>query len=116
VLENSLCEEAAQAKFRHPKQTQRRPVGLLHVRFADAASLLDDRHAVAFFAQAQRGDTAAKSRTDDEDVVVHDSFFKHKVHEGKRFQPSVIASRRRPRSNLLHGAEIASSGRAPSSQ
>ncbi len=62
--------DAVHTQFGRPQEFAEVPRGLGHVLVGEAPAGFENADPVALLRQAQRGDAAAKTRTDDQDVVV----------------------------------------------
>jgi hypothetical protein len=62
--------DAVHAELGRPQELAQIPGGLGEILVGEAAAGLEHADAVALLGQPQRGDTAPKTRTDDQDVVV----------------------------------------------
>src|SRR6185437_12324130 len=70
VLQQVDALDAVATKLRRPQELAQVPRRLGEVLVREAAAGFEHADPVTLFGQPQRGDAAAKTRTDDQDVVV----------------------------------------------
>src|SRR5208283_5098966 len=70
TTEEPHIEKAAQAEFGAPKPAMDRPIGMWQIIRRPATAHLHDRDFIAFFRQSMGRNTAAESRSDNNEVKV----------------------------------------------